>query len=367
LQITSATKRSGKTRLLETLEPVVSRPWFTGRTSAAALVRKVDAECPTLLLDESDAAFGGDKDYAEALRGILNSGYRRSGRCTVCIGQGGNIQARDFSTFSPKAIAGIGQLPDTIADRSIAIQLRRRSTDEPCARWRERDGHLEAVPFRDALAVWALEHIEALRAARPSLPDGLNDRTADVWEPLLAIADLAGGSWPATARAVALELAGTLPDTDITIELLRDVQTFLCDYPTSRDVVPTKALLETLTALEDRPWASWRHDRPMTARGLARLLEPLGVHVDRYTVDGVKVRGYRRDAFDDAIARYLPVHVAMRTSANKTGAELAFSIRPATIGEATSKTAKTSIKTGVGPHGHIETRDEGVRDVDGRF
>lgn len=75
LQITSATKRAGKTRLLEVLESIVCRPWLTGRTSAAALTRKIDGEQPTLLLDESDAAFKGEKEYAEALRGILNSGY----------------------------------------------------------------------------------------------------------------------------------------------------------------------------------------------------------------------------------------------------------------------------------------------------
>lgn len=155
LQIGSATKRSGKTRLLEVLEPLVAKPWFTGRTSAAALVRKVDAERPTLLLDESDAAFGGEKEYAEALRGQLNTGYRKSGKATVCVGQGAKIEARDFSTFCAKAIAGIGTLPDTVSDRSIPITLRRRLSDEPCERWRERDGHAEAAPLRDLLGAWA--------------------------------------------------------------------------------------------------------------------------------------------------------------------------------------------------------------------
>ena len=111
LAVTSAEKRSGKTRLLEVLELLVREPWFTGRTTAAVLPRKIDADKPTLLLDESDAAFGGDKDYAEALRGVLNSGYRKGGKATVCVGQGANISFKDFSTFSPKAIAGIGKLP----------------------------------------------------------------------------------------------------------------------------------------------------------------------------------------------------------------------------------------------------------------
>ena len=153
LQVTSATKRAGKTRLLEVLESVVARPWLTGRTSAAVLVRKTDTERPTLLLDESDAAFAGEKDYAEALRGILNTGYRASGRASLCVGQGANLSYKDFRTFGCKAIAGIGALPGTIADRAIPIALRRRRTDEACARWRERDGHREAAPLCQALGV----------------------------------------------------------------------------------------------------------------------------------------------------------------------------------------------------------------------
>jgi hypothetical protein len=138
LAITSAEKRSGKTRLLEILELVVARPWLTGRVSAAALVRKIDAEAPTLLLDESDAAFAGDKEYSEALRGILNSGHRRGGKTSLCVGQGSNITFKDFSVFAPKAVAGIGKLPDTIADRSIPIRLERKKPGEGVARFRHR-------------------------------------------------------------------------------------------------------------------------------------------------------------------------------------------------------------------------------------
>lgn len=103
LQVTSATKGAGKTRLLEVFELLVPQPWLTGRTSAAALTRKVNGESPTLLLDESDTAFGSEKEYAEALRGILNSGYRRSGRSTLCVRQGGDWSYQSFSTFCAKA------------------------------------------------------------------------------------------------------------------------------------------------------------------------------------------------------------------------------------------------------------------------
>ena len=201
---------------------------MTQRVSAAALVRKIDKEKPSLLLDESDAAFRGDKEYAEALRGLLNSGYRRSGRSTICVGQGANLTYRNFSTFSAKAIAGIGDLPDTVADRSIAIVLRRRTQDEPCSRWRERDGQAAAAPLHQALVVWAGRDalVETLRAMRPELPPALGDRQCDVWEPLLAVA----------------QVAVTDP------------------------VILTKDLVGKLTERDDRPWATWRHDKPITPR-----------------------------------------------------------------------------------------------------
>lgn len=108
LAVTSAEKRSGKTRLLEVLALVVARPWFTGRVTAAVLARKVDAEQPTLRLDESDAAFKGDKDYAEALRGILNTGYRRGGKTTVCTGQGAKSTTRTSRRSAPRQSPALG-------------------------------------------------------------------------------------------------------------------------------------------------------------------------------------------------------------------------------------------------------------------
>jgi hypothetical protein len=101
LSITSAEKQCGKTRLLEVLSLLVAKPWFTGSVSKAALVRKLDADTPTLLLDESDAAFGRDKEYSEALRAVLNSGHSHEGVTSMCVGQGANIEFRDFRVFCP--------------------------------------------------------------------------------------------------------------------------------------------------------------------------------------------------------------------------------------------------------------------------
>ena len=209
MSMTSPEKRSGKTRLLEALQHLVARPWFTGRVTPAVLARKVDAHTPTLLLDESDTAFGGDKDYAEALRGILNCGHRRGGAYSICVGEGASLTYKDFSAFSPKAIAGIGELPDTVADRAIAIRLKRRAPAEKIERYREREARPAAELLAKPLAAWAADEpmIAKLRAASPALPESISDRAADCWEPLIAIADLAGAQWPERSRAIAVRLS----------------------------------------------------------------------------------------------------------------------------------------------------------------
>jgi Protein of unknown function (DUF3631) len=356
LHITSATKRAGKTRLLEVLEQLVARPWFTSRTSPAALVRKVDAGRPTLLLDESDAAFSGEKEYAEALRGLLNSGYKRSGKCTICVGKGAEISVRDFSTFGAKAIAGIGRLPDTVADRAIPIVLRRRMASEPVERWRERVGRLEAAPLRDRLQLWSRPALDALRSARPALPARLSDRAADVWEPLLAIADFAGGDWPTNARRAAEALMGASEDTDPVIELLTDLELILTAH--TEAVIPTRMIIEALVEQDDRPWATWRHDKPITARGLARLLGPLGIHPDRHLRT---VRGYRRDVFDDAIARYLPSQAAKCHTANNDGPKSRDTCDPAVAPESASVTEFRPDFPGCVTHDRISLGDDSDR------
>ena len=180
LSINAATKQAGKTRLLEVLEQLVAKPWMTARATAAVLVRKIEGDKPTLLLDESDAAFRQANEYTEALRSVLNAGYRRGGKASLCVGQGKNINYKDFSTFCPKAIAGIGTLPDTVADRAISITLKRRRRDENVERFRLLDGRKAAKPLKERLQQWEKKHTRILEGRRPDLPNELSDRAQDV-------------------------------------------------------------------------------------------------------------------------------------------------------------------------------------------
>ncbi len=306
LQINSAEKDCGKTRLLEVLELLVAEPWFTGRVTAAVLYRKIDGEQPTLLLDESDAAFNGQKEYAEALRGMLNTGYRRGGKASCCVGQGANISARDFSTFCPKAIAGIGRLPDTVASRSISIQLKRARKGEIASRFRARDARAEAEQLRNSLDEWCASVLDQLRDARPALPEKLTDRQQDVAEPLLAIADLAGGQWPGLARHALMELCthAQLADDSTGALLLTDIYAVFQERETDR--LSSEDLVSALARLETSPWAEWSKGKPITAVQLARQLKRYEIAPVTLRIGDRTPRGYRREDFQDAWDRYMP-------------------------------------------------------------
>lgn len=312
--VSSAEKRSGKTKTLEVEDLLVARPWLTGRVTAAILVRKIDRDRPTLLLDESDAAFKGAQEYAEALRAVLNSGHRRGGVASLCVKAGADFDLRDFGTYCPKAIAGIGRLPDTVADRAIPIVLKRRQPTEAIERFRRSQADADALPIRKRLAAWAAAHLDELREARPEVPAGLDDRAADGWEPLFAIADLAGGDWPRRARVAALVLSagGGREDESLGVRLLGDIRTVFEERNIDR--LPSTELCRALNGLEESPWGDLR-GKPLDPRGLARLLRPFGVRPQGHAAghqgtirldEGQTVKGYLAEWFADAWGRYLP-------------------------------------------------------------
>lgn len=301
LTLTSPERRCGKSTTLKVVGALAPRPLPAASISPAALFRGVEKYRPTLLLDEADTAFRVN----EELRALVNGAHDRAGAVTLRT-VGDEHEPRTFSTWCPKAIALIGKLPPTLTDRAIVLPLRRRRRDERVERLRlDRLGELE--PLRRQAWRWTRDHVDALRAADSDVPAELHDRAADNWRPLLAIADLAGGDWPARARHAARALSGSddADDDAPAVLLLGDLRELFGERATDR--LATEAILQHLTALETRPWPEWgRGRRPLTARQLARLLERFGVR-PRTVRDGLeRFKGYLLRDFGDAFSRYLP-------------------------------------------------------------
>ncbi|HEY5505074.1 MAG TPA: DUF3631 domain-containing protein, partial [Sedimentisphaerales bacterium] len=217
--ITSPEKRCGKSLLLFLLGRLSARAITASNISPAALFRTIDAWQPTLLIDEADAFM---KDNEE-LRGLLNSGHTRDSAYVIrTVGE--NFTPTKFDTWGAKAIAGIGHVADTLMDRAIVLELRRKLPHEKVERIRNAEQSL----FDDLcskLARFAEDYSEEVRQSRPPLPNSLNDRAQDNWEPLLAIAMTASNEWLLTGTTAALRLSGgESASQTIGTELLSDIQ-----------------------------------------------------------------------------------------------------------------------------------------------
>lgn len=303
LAVNSPEKRCGKTRLLDALELVVARPWRTIMPSEAVLFRKIAADAPTLMLDETDAVFDKRNGSTEPLRALLNAGNRRGTSVPRCVGP--SMQLVDFSTFSAKALAGIGDLPDTVADRSIVIRLARKRPDEAARRFRRREALDQAEPLQQELASWALDAIADLETSRPTIPGALDDRAEEAWEPLLAIAELAGGNWPERAWQAALELSASREAEDESLGpcLLRDVRDVFANRGVDR--LSSANLAASLNEIEESPWGDIR-GKELNARSLAQRLKRFSVRPRTIRLeDGSTPKGYLLEQFEDAFSRYL--------------------------------------------------------------
>ena len=315
LNIGSPVKRCGKSTLLECLKLLTNKPWAVVTPSPAVLFRKIELDCPTLLLDEVDTIFSSFKgdDGKEELRAVLNSGFQRGVKVARCVGPTHTLA--EFSVFCAKALAGIGKLPDTVADRSIPIVLARKPAGQIVAKFRWRDVAPKAKEISEALAAWAqrAEVIPLLSDARPDSPQGLSDRAADISEPLLALADMAGGDWPDAARVALVKLCGetSTEDDNLPAKLLLACREIFAASGTDR--LSSVELLKALVAREDdAPWAVWwesdlKQDKTQApASRLARLLKPFEIKPRAMKDKGETVRGYFLESFEDAFVRYLP-------------------------------------------------------------
>ena len=300
LAVLSPEKRCGKTTVLTLVQALTPRALPTSNITSAALFRAVEEWGPTLLIDEADTFLRNN----EELRGVLNSGHNRFTAYVVRT-VGDDHTPAHFRTWAPKAIALIGLLPDTLADRAVTVALRRKRPDEQVERLRlDRMNEFESL--RRQAARWAEDNLEALRVADPNVPFDLHDRAADNWRAMFAIADRAGGHWPDMARRVARAAAATSDLEDSArVMLLKDIR----DIFEKRDIdrLTSVEIMGDLVEMEHRPWPEWKEVKPITARQIASLLKPFGISPATIRLTGEKTaRGYNLTAFKESFLSYLP-------------------------------------------------------------
>lgn len=309
---------SGKTKALNVSEPLVPRPVEAVNVTPAYLFRKVGdpAGPPTILFDEIDTVFGPKAKDNEEIRALLNAGHRRGAVAGRCVVKGKIIETEEIPAYCAVALAGIGGLPDTILTRSIVLRMRRRAPGEHIEPFRRRLHITEGEALRDRLESWANYTLPLVAGAWPDMPPEVQDRDADVWEPLLAVADAVGGDWPSRARVAAVALVAESKEStpSLGIRLLSDLRTVMADA----DTMTTESILKRLTGLEpyayaegqpvhldEAPWADI-YGKPLNARGLAMRLREYGIKSKNIRIENKITKGYSRDDLHDPWERYLP-------------------------------------------------------------
>lgn len=306
LSLQSPDKQSGKTRLMETITPMVHKAEPVMNMSPAAMYYAIEEDHPTFLVDEADTIFTpaskGVSESTEALRGIINAGHRR-GQYVSRVNMAQRKREK-YGVFSAVVLAGISKLPDTIEDRSIIIHMKRKLPDEDVAPYRQSrdDARGEALGAR--LAHWA---------ASTPLPDldehemHLTDRPADVWEPLYRIAKAAGGSWLSMlGKGVDMVRSeGRDANEDDKVILLRDIRTLRDKADARANGVHALQLVAALNNIADSPWQSMDNGRGINAYMVRKMLKEFAIHPVQVKVNNLNGRGYRWEQFTESIDRYL--------------------------------------------------------------
>ncbi|MER6826570.1 DUF3631 domain-containing protein [Streptosporangium sp. NPDC000563] len=302
LVIRAPEKRCGKSRLLDVVEACCHDPFITVNSSSAAVYRSISEDPPTMLVDEADTIFGPKADGNEDLRGLLNAGHQRNRPAKRYDANTGRVES--IPTFAMAALAGIGAMPDTIEDRAVVVRMRRRAPGETVAPYRHRRDRPLLRQLAEDLSAWLRADLPTLEQAEPAMP--VEDRAADTWEPLVAVADHAGNHWPERARAAVLALTAEADDnseTSTRVRLLADCRTAFGTDP----ALPTANLLERLKADTEAPWADYGQGAAgLTAMKLGVILREYDIRSTTIRFPSGQAKGYQRADFTDAWNRYCP-------------------------------------------------------------
>jgi hypothetical protein len=305
LHISSPVKRCGKSNLLSCLKYLAAKAWHVVTPSVPVLYRKIQRDCPTLLLDEADRSFDGGEKGKQDLLAVLNSGYKRGATVDRC-GGANRDKLESFAVFCPKAFAGIGGLPDTTQDRCLPIRLERQVRGR-CRRFLEAHVERQMTPIRDGFAEWAKTE-DAINKLSVTIldhafPKSLSDRAVEVCDPLFKIAIAAGSGWYKRIREATAAIFGAEEDENQTTSQLAAIR----DAFQNDERVSTSELIDRLLQEDESPFPNWwlREDnKKAVGKSLARILRPFGVKAKKFRIDGEQVRGYERAELQRVWDRY---------------------------------------------------------------
>ena len=308
LMVDAPDAECGKTMLMtHMVGNLVNRPYNCEGVGVAPFFRLAQSYKPTFLIDEADAFLKTDADLLYA----VNGGWEPQGSVPRCVGDANEV--RTFSTFAPAVLAGVTLnkvLPNTTISRSIVIHLERASLEEVegMTPYDSRTHKRDFLQVGRKIARWCEDNAALIAAQRPDLPEAVRNRLAEKWEPLFAIANVAGGHWPALTHK-SLMSRHEISEKSRAVELLEAIRE--CFFG-GEDRIHTSLLIDRLCLLDESSWTDYNFkagrpdDRRISDKQIARILSPYGIKPSQFRVNGAKARGYYREHFLKAWERYTP-------------------------------------------------------------
>lgn len=300
LLISSPEKRCGKSTVLDLIELFSYKTLMTSNMSPASIYRVIEIDQPTLLIDEADTFVASG---SSEMTGIINSGHARSRAFVIRCGAN-TFEPIKFSTWSPMVLAAIGDLPDTIMDRSVIIRLRRKTKIETVSRMQP-DLFERSAAERSKLLKWSLDNADNIKDNPIEPPDLGNDRAIDNWLPLFTVANLVSEKWSKKCEASYVMLNAVMPEPDLSILLLSDIREIFSNLNEVK--ILSEDLVARLNSPQDKPWCEIKNGRPLTQNDLAFKLKKYRIKPKSLRYNGsTSKRGYELQHFQDTFDRYLP-------------------------------------------------------------
>jgi hypothetical protein len=297
LALISPEKRCGKSTLMEVISCVTNKSLMVSSATGAVISRLASKGAPTLMLDEADTFI---KNAEPVVLGIINSGHcKATAKVLKCDGD--NYDPKEFSTWMPVVMASIGVLADTIMDRSIVINLRRKNAREKVRRIPS-DLAEQCAPICAQLAIWAetMPSVVAKNIVEPS--DLGNDRARDNWLPLFSVARQLSFLWEKRCNNAYVAMTRPAP-MDLSTQLLSDIRDHFKERQCDR--IPSSELVRSLCGDTEKPWSAVASGKRLTPNVMASMLSPYGIIPSNHRFGEKVLRGYSLDQFADAFERYL--------------------------------------------------------------
>ena len=310
LFIHSPEPRCGKTTFLDVLERLCYKPLAVSSITGPSMARMITKNNGqiTLLADEVDRYLNNDND---TLCKVLNAGYER-GKKIMCVETSGrNKDPMLFDCFAPCALAGIGNIPNTVQDRSLTITMKRKTDSDRVERFRYRKIIVQTTELQQKCKRFIMDNEQEIIKCEPEVPEILSDRAADVSEILFAIAETISHEWYKRLVKSVLTLVkkqNVNNELSVRTQLLVDIWSIFTSI--ENKWISSSDLVDKLNEIETSPWSEWNKGHPMSTAALARQLKFFGIapvqHRESYNN---RSRKYYVQDFEDAFSRYIPASI----------------------------------------------------------